>query len=507
MNSLRKQLSDELDALIDLKDPKKIRAFFQKFESLEELSIKVILWGHFFLPKYFSSPTPEFHYELVKRFFSLRNEYTACPRGFGKTTITQLCLCYSVANALDEFIVLIEKTHTEAAEVLEALRDEFEYNDLIIWAYGDLKKISPRGTIQKNIKDSTGDFFLNGIRLRGKGFDSVIRGLKSRHTRPTRIILDDIESDEHIENPEQRRKYLDNYLRGIVPAASIQGGNIKMYGTILHDDSLLKTLIDSHEGRIYKAWDDNRVLLWESYWTVELLEMKRKEMSIAGRGDAAFYQEYFNEPVSEEDQVFRLDMFKRFNSHQLIEIKKRPHNIYMMIDPAISKKTTADFTAIIAALVDSQGRIYVLEIIRERCNPMELMRYVVTLYEKYQPIKVGVEIVAYQKALVYMLDELKKKPGSTIKSMQIHEIKADTDKIRKIKTIQTKYDMGLVYHNSDDKNTSILEQELLRFPRAATDDCADAFSSIMQMIVAPRRETKDRYNHYQHIQRHTQVRY
>jgi predicted phage terminase large subunit-like protein len=506
MNSLQIQLGEEFSALIDMNNPKKLRDFFGRFESLEELAIKVVLWGHYFLPKYFSKPTPEFHYELIRRFFSLKNEYTACPRGFGKTTIMQLCICYAAANALDEFIVLIEKTFTEATEVLEAVRDEFSYNDVLLWCYGDLKKISPRGEIQDNLKDSAGDFFINGVRLRAKGFDSPIRGLKSRHTRPTRILLDDVESDEHIENPEQRRKYLDNYLRGIVPAAALEGGNVKMYGTILHDDSLLKTLIDSHQGAIYKAWDDKRELLWSSFWTVDLLEQKRKEMGITGRGDAAFYQEYFNEPVSEEDQIFRVDMFRRFNKFQLDEIKKRAHNIYIMVDPAISKKQTADFTAIVVALVDAQGRIYVLEIIRGRFDPMELMRYLFALYEKHRPIKVGIETVAYQKALVYMIDDHRKR-SPALAGLQVQEIRADTDKVRKIKGLQPKYEMGLVYHNTDEPNTSILEQELLRFPRGSTDDVADALASIIQMITAPARATHEKYKKWNSNNLHTQVRY
>ena len=209
MSLISDNLKAEFDAILTRGgEPEELRDFFRPTKDLDDLTVKCIMWGHHFWPKYFSKPTPEFHYELIRKFFSPGNDYTACPRGFGKTSINQLCISYSCINGLDEFIVLIEKTYTEASEVLEAIREEFKMNDEILRVYGDLTRVNIKGKDQDNIRDSAGDFFVNGVRLRGKGFDTPIRGLKSRHARPSRVILDDVESDEHIENVEQRQKYL-----------------------------------------------------------------------------------------------------------------------------------------------------------------------------------------------------------------------------------------------------------------------------------------------------------
>lgn len=462
-----------------------LKKFFEKkVGSLDELAVKVVLWGHVFMPEYFSRKSPEVHYDLVKRFFSNRNEYTALPRGYGKTTLLQACVCFSVAHGLDEFIVLIEKTYNEAAEVLEAVRDEFKFNDFIIVVYGDLTKISQRGKEDQKLKDTTGDFFVNGVRLRGKGFDAPIRGIKSRHTRPTRIVLDDVESDEHIENPEQRHKYLMNYLKGILPAESVDGGSIKVQGTILHDDSLLSVLIKEHDGKIYRAWDEDKNLLWPEVWTVERLEKKRAEMALEGEGDVSFYQEYFNEPVPKELQVFRKDMFRYFNDFQLQnEILKKPCRTYMMIDPAISKKNRADFTAMVCVVVDSFNRIYVAEIMRARMNPLEIFQGLVAMYERWRPFKVGIESVVYQKALVFYIEEKKRESESLIRQMQIQELRTDTDKVRRIGQMQNRYALGTVFHRENDAMTKMMESELIRFPKGANDDIIDALSNINQMLV------------------------
>lgn len=486
--------------------PEEIRDFFRPSADLNELVVKCILWGHHFMPRYFNKPTPLFHYELTERFFRQGNDYTACPRGYGKTTLNQLCISYACANGLDEFIVLIEKTYTEAAEVLEAVREEFKMNDEILRVYGDLTKINTKGMDQENIKDSEGDFFVNGVRLRAKGFDTPIRGLKSRHARPTRVVIDDCESDEHIDNVEQRQKYLNNYIKGVIPAVDNETGVIKMFGTILHDDSLLNTLIKNHKGKIYRAWDEDRNLLWASNWTVEKLEKKREEMRIEGKGDASFYQEYFNEPLSDEDQIFRKEMFRYFNTLQLEEIKKKPHRIYTLVDPAISKKTTADFTAIVTVLVDELNRVFVLEITRARLDPLETIKAIFAHYERHHPYYVGIETTAYQKALKYFIEEEKKRQNSSVKTMMIVEIRPTIDKITKINKLQPKYAIANVFHNADDKNTPILEQELLRFPKGVHDDIADCLSNVIEIIV-PVNKTIDRTYKKHLLKRHAMVAY
>lgn len=485
---LKKELSDIIERGAK---PEELRRFFQPTRDMDELVVKCILWGHTCLPKYFDKPTPEFHYDLVRIFFKPGNDYTACPRGFGKTTMVQLCTAFSCVNGLDEFIVLIEKTFTEASEVLEAVREEFKMNDEILRIYGDLTKVNIKGKDQGNIKDTAGDFFVNGVRLRAKGYDTPIRGLKSRHSRPTRVILDDVESDEHIDNVDQRKQYLNNYIKGIIPAVDNDTGVIKMFGTILHDDSLLNTLIRNHQGKVYAAWDKDKVLLWPSNWTLEKLEQKRLEMRISEKGDAGFYQEYFNEPISDEDQIFRREMFRYFKALDLPKIKEKPYKIYTLVDPAISKKTTADFTAVISVLVDFMNRVFILEITRARLDPIETIKVIFAHYERFQPIFVGIEVTAYQKALKYFIEEEKRKAHSTVQSMQIVEIKPTIDKITKIKKLQPKYAIANVFHNSDDQNTPVLEQELLRFPIAAHDDVIDSLSNIIEIMI-PVSKTIDR---------------
>lgn len=493
-------IQKEFISILD-KKPEEIRGFFQVWKDLDELAIKVIIWGHHFLPKYFSKPTPDFHYELVKTFFRKGNDYTACPRGFGKTSIVQLCILFSCANGLDEFVVLLEKTATEANEVLEVVREEAQTNDEILRIYGDLTKVNAKGKDQINIRDSLGDFFMNGCRIRGKGFDTLTRGFKSRHVRPTRIILDDVESDEHIDSVEQRKQYLSSYISAVIPSVDNDIGVIKMFGTILHDDSLLNTLINNHNGKIYRAWDKEHNLLWPSNWTVEKLEQKRNDMRIGGNSDAAFYKEYFNQPLDEDSQKFRRNMFQYFKNLDLPELRKKPNRIYTLVDPAISKKTTADFTAVVTVMVDELNRIFILEITRARLNPIETIKAIFAHYERWNPIYVGIETTSYQKALKYFINEEKLKKDSTVRTMNIVEINPTLDKITKISKLQPKYAILNVFHNSDDHNTPLLEEELIRFPVGVHDDILDCISNIIEIIIPIQQTVQRKYK--EHLRKRT----
>ncbi len=233
------QLAEELKLLAEAQDWAALRTWFSYWNEENELIDKVILFGRFFLPNYLRDKTPDFHRELIRENFSDRNEYTAAPRGFAKTTINQLSIIFQVANRMEKFIVVIEKSFNEAAEVIRGVVDQFKDNEWITLVYGNLVKANEQGSIDDKNKDAQGDVVINAVRLRAKGFNTPIRGLKSNEWRPTKIYVDDVESDEHINNEEQRKKYRENYAQGIVPAVDISG-SIKVRGTILHNDSLLK---------------------------------------------------------------------------------------------------------------------------------------------------------------------------------------------------------------------------------------------------------------------------
>ena len=78
------------------------------------------------------------------------------------------------------------------------------------------------------------------------------------------IILDDIENDENVRSPDQR-KYLSNWFNKVVMLAGSKTTDVVVIGTILHYDSLLNNLLQKpgYRTKKYKAViEDNNSPLW-----------------------------------------------------------------------------------------------------------------------------------------------------------------------------------------------------------------------------------------------------
>jgi len=485
----------------------------------QELIDKVILWGQLCLPEYLVDTSPEFHRDLIAKFFSEHNEYTAAPRGFSKTTIIQLCLMFIIANRMKKFIVLIEKTLEEASEVIQTPRQEFEDNEMIGLIYGDI--INSRfnkakegqaavSDLGKKTRDTRADIFINGVRLRAKGFRSSPRGLKSRAHRPDLIVMDDVEEDEHIGSEPQRVKYMKQFNKGVQPAID-PTGSIKVFGTILHMDSLLNNLIQFHNGRIYRAWyeptdaewdwiqtpeiqvDNKRLkLLWSKRWSWELLTKKIQDMIGKNMSTSAAECEFRNNPVSDMDAAFkRKDLHREDRLIDIKEVTKKTNmNGYAMMDLADSTKNTADYTGAVTWLVDTDGNRYRVDVRRERRDILGCISMIFEIWEKWHRhglIKIGIEKKAFEDQIVPLfktecqkrnmypvIEELR--PMGRNKEGRIKGALQGLYQQGKIWTVGRFVDGINLYTKEPEKKfiptgqTTQLLQELADFPNAAHDD-------------------------------------
>ena len=135
MEELRGKIREDVALILRSDDPDRevlLRSYFALPTTPEEKAEYGVAWCRLFLGHYFKDETPEFHYELAQIFFRGRNDYTAAPRGFAKTSLMQGLISYSVVNAWETYIVIVEKTFKEASEVLSAVRVEFEENEFLL---------------------------------------------------------------------------------------------------------------------------------------------------------------------------------------------------------------------------------------------------------------------------------------------------------------------------------------------------------------------------------------
>lgn len=388
------------------------------------------------------------------------------------TTMNQLLLCIVAAHHLRNFAVVLEKTFTEASEVLNVLRDEFSHNDLLLLVYGSLMKTSSDGVFDDRNKDAEGDIFINSVRFRGKGFNTPVRGLKSLEYRPDLILIDDVEEDTHIRSEEQRRKYRENYAQGIVPAVDVEGV-IKVTGTILHQDSLLQNLIDQFGGTVYRAYDPTsptpeQTLLWPARWTWKRLMEKKEQMEMEGKGSSKFFQEYLNQPVDDMRRVFKQEYYQHYYTAQ--DVKNVSLFRSIAIDPAESKKQGSDWTAVTVVDTDQNNNWYVRFVKRYRVNSAELIQLIFDLWNTWKPQVIGVERKAFEDQIKPFMDIKAQETGTFPHVVELeHGGQRKEDRI--VGSLQGRFESGkILFQENPLDDTRVLHGELYDFPFGKNDD-------------------------------------
>ncbi len=292
----------------------------KKLEVLKEIFRRDLeSFGQFFFKHHLKLATPNFHREIYKLYQdeSIKRIGIAAPRSHAKSTITDLVfLAWNIVHGKTRFVLLVSDTYSQAALFLETVKAEFESNDLLKSFYGNLV----------SDKWSEGEIIVGAgpqkTMIKAVGAGMKVRGVKYMESRPDLIIVDDLENDELVESLERRDK-LERWFNGALVPSMDKGGRLVMIGTILHYDSLLYKIITVGKYReftkkVYRAINDYGTLWPEHLNMVELEQIKQDYIS-KGQG-YLFYQEYQNDPVSDENRKFKLEKFKYFPGRIICEL-------------------------------------------------------------------------------------------------------------------------------------------------------------------------------------------
>lgn len=195
-------------------------------------------------------------------------------------------------------------------------------------------------------------------------------------------------------------------------------------------------------------------------------------------GSYFYANQYMNKIIPEDAQRFRKEWFKFY--------QEIPKNVYTfaMIDPAIGQEDGHDYTGIVVVSVDSDTNWYVQVAKRQRMTPTEIVDACFDLTARFNLMGIGVESVAYQKVLIYLISEEMRKRKTTIPLKEIHP-GTDKSKEMRIMGLVPRYEWGQIYHS---QSLYDLEMELLQFPRSSHDDISDALSMMERVASYPEKE-------------------
>ena len=157
--------------------------------------------------------------------------------------------------------------------------------------------------------------------------------------------------------------------------------------------------------------------------------------------------------------------------------------VVFSLDPAISEKATADFTALCVAAVDRQGKRWIAALYMWRLDWPRSLEKILQLYAAWKPNLVVVEEVSFQKLALQQLADF----------MPVKSIRPETDKITRFEAIHTYYHTGQVYHSQSLDLEA--EQQLFSFPEHEHDDVPDAVTyALGELFSGVRQAWAGRHN-------------
>lgn len=223
-----------------------------------------------------------------------------------------------------------------------------------------------------------------------------------------------------------------------------------------------------------KAKEKDGSLLFPERLSHEVLENLRKV-----QGSYIFANQYLNEIIPEDTAVFKLPWIKYYETLPSVRL-----NTFAFFDPAISQEKHADYTGVSVVHVDSDANRYLAFAGRFKLTPTELINMMFKIHSQFRPMAIGLETIAFQEALLYMLDIEMRKRGVILPVKGIGSGSTERKEMR-ISSLVPYFEWGRYFIK---KGLTDFEDELLTFPRGAHDDIIDSVASLEKIIVAPEKE-------------------
>ncbi len=203
----------------------------------------------------------------------------------------------------------------------------------------------------------------------------------------------------------------------------------------------------------------------------------------ASMGPYLFSCLYLNNPLRAEDMIFQPKWF------QYYDIVPEACDKYITVDPAGNPKNSTakgkkkhDWNVVMVCGKDrARGGFYIIDYIRFKGGPGELLDELFKFVKTYKPKKVGIEGVAYQESLEYFVTEQMKERNQYF-NLELLKHSGNRDSSKKewrIRSLQPLVRAGVLRFRTWQQE---LISELQTFPLGANDDLADALSMQLQLV-------------------------
>ncbi|MCE9547282.1 MAG: phage terminase large subunit [Planctomycetia bacterium] len=476
--------------------------------------LTLLEWGRKYLSDHFTRPPSEMHLWLAEQLDLFREARGSRlnvigPRGSAKSTLATLGYVLRAATAgWERYIWIISDTTEQAQSHLENVRAELTENRLLRRNYTVAAR---RGKLWRKMALA----LRNGVTIECFGTGQRIRGRRRGATRPTLIVCDDLQNDQHMDSALQRDRSR-RWFHGTLLQAGTSRTNVVNLATALHFDALALQLARTPgwlskrfasiqqwpaNTQLWQQWEaiysdlenpDSRaaarafyelhreemdagaVVLWPQEEDLYALMMKRMES-----GEGAFEREKQSSPVDPERcewpaTYFAGDLwFDAWPESLLVKT--------MALDPSKGNDARrGDYSAYAILGVDRQGIHYVEADLARRPTP-QMVSDGVRLLRHFRPDIFGIEANQFQELLAPLfLFELQE---AGLQAVSPCLVTNDVNKGVRIRRLSPYLSMRRLRFKNNSPSTKMLVDQLRQFPHADHDDGPDALEMALRMAL------------------------
>lgn len=456
-----------------------------------------------YLPHYFFLEPAEFHKELFDEIENPANRFLEIIgfRGSAKSTIGSLAL--PLWGALEysnyyPFIIPIADTSLQSGLNIANIKTELDNNSLLRQDYG---KIESKKVFDKSPEDPTFEsdeewqaknmLLSNGVRILGRSRGQKVRGIRHKQHRPKLIVVDDPEDLKWVKTKENRDA-TERWLRGeVLPGMDERTGRCILIGNHLHNDGLLARM--KKPPTPFKTLEYPLMKNEKCTWLAKYPNQKALDTQRQIAGPTAWMREYLLKVVAEEGQIIKDEWIQYYDNipepvyaedpltKQQELISNPIVSAGVGVDLAISKKESADFTAMVGGVnaKDEEQRIHLHILPRPINRRLNFQETIATAKGQYKTIGdryslpiFFVEDVAYQRVAIEMMQAA---------GVPAHSVKVGTDKRTRLLLAAPYIENGTVLFPKE--GCEDLLAQLTGFGIEDHDDLADSFVHLVLGIV------------------------
>lgn len=422
------------------------------------------------------------HHELIiKKYteaFSEGNKriIISVPPRHGKSEITsKKGLAWAVANHPNKEVILTTYSQELSNDFSRIARNTLnEHSDVFNVSLAvDSKAVQKWGL--EGYKGTVSAVGIGGA-ITGRGADVL-------------IVDDFIKNSEEANSPATKEKMWEYYQTTLRTRLS-PTGSIIIVATRWAEDDLIGRLLQAQSDGNGEDWEyinlsaecesENDPLgrtlgeyLWLDRFNSDTYDSIKKSV-----GTMTWNALYQQNPGSKTGTIFKKEWFKYYKSlgNNIYEIydgvtprKIDTTNYYRFatVDVAATTKTSSDYFVISSYILTPDSEIIIEDVVRTKIELPNQVKLIENVYNRLHHNEIYLEVNGIGLALYQLLKRT---------SLPIKPIKAESDKLTRSTTIQTKYENGLVFHPYSASYLDDIEAELLAFPLGKHDDFVDTVS-------------------------------